>query len=86
MRAAGCWKTNSPCSGRPSPGGCAATLSRGERVRIASPVPVLHFARHQNSGASPRARLYTVASLVAAVASLALGLLYVFGKGDIMPG
>jgi ABC-type nickel/cobalt efflux system permease component RcnA len=38
------------------------------------------------TGAGSRARLYTVASLVAAAASLALGLLYVFGKGDIMPG
>jgi cytochrome c biogenesis protein CcdA len=38
------------------------------------------------TGASSRARLYTVASLVAAAASLALGLLYVFGKGDVMPG
>ena len=38
------------------------------------------------TGAGPRARLYTVASLVAAAASLALGLLYVFGRGDIMPG
>jgi cytochrome c biogenesis protein CcdA len=38
------------------------------------------------TGASSRARLYTVASLVAAAASLALGLLYVFGKGDFMPG
>jgi hypothetical protein len=38
------------------------------------------------TGAGSRARLYTVASLVAAVASLALGLLYVFGAGDIMPG
>jgi hypothetical protein len=38
------------------------------------------------TGASSRARLYTVASLMAAVASLALGLLYVFGAGDIMPG
>ncbi len=38
------------------------------------------------TGSSSRARLYTVASLVAAVASLALGLLYLFGKGDIMPG
>jgi high-affinity nickel-transport protein len=38
------------------------------------------------TGASSRARLYTVASLAAAAASLALGLLYVFGKGDIMPG
>jgi cytochrome c biogenesis protein CcdA len=37
------------------------------------------------TGASSRARLYTVASLAAAAASLALGLLYVFGKGDIMP-
>jgi cytochrome c biogenesis protein CcdA len=38
------------------------------------------------TGASSRARLYTIVSLVAATASLALGLLYVFGKGDIMPG
>jgi ABC-type nickel/cobalt efflux system permease component RcnA len=38
------------------------------------------------TGAGSRARLYTVASLVAAAASLALGLLYVFGKGDVMPG
>ena len=38
------------------------------------------------TGAGSRARLYTVASLVAAAASLALGLLYVFGRGDIMPG
>ena len=38
------------------------------------------------TGASSRARLYTIVSLVAAVASLALGLLYVFGKGDVMPG
>ncbi len=38
------------------------------------------------TGAGSRARLYTVASLVAAAASLALGVLYVFGRGDIMPG
>jgi cytochrome c biogenesis protein CcdA len=38
------------------------------------------------TGASSRARLYTIVSLVAATASLALGLLYVFGKGDVMPG
>lgn len=38
------------------------------------------------TGAGSRARLYTVASLVAALASLALGVLYLFGKGDIMPG
>ena len=38
------------------------------------------------TGARSRARLYTVVSLVAAAASLALGLLYVFGKGDVMPG
>ena len=38
------------------------------------------------TGAGSRARLYTVASLVAAAASLALGLLYVSGAGDIMPG
>jgi ABC-type nickel/cobalt efflux system permease component RcnA len=38
------------------------------------------------TGAGSRARLYTTASLVAAAASLALGLLYVFGRGDIMPG
>jgi ABC-type nickel/cobalt efflux system permease component RcnA len=38
------------------------------------------------TGANSRAQLYTVASLVAATASLALGLLYVFGRGDVMPG
>jgi high-affinity nickel-transport protein len=38
------------------------------------------------TGASSRSRLYTVVSLVAAAASLALGVLYVFGKGDVMPG
>jgi high-affinity nickel-transport protein len=38
------------------------------------------------TGASSRARLYTAVSLVAAAASVALGLLYVFGKGDVMPG
>ena len=38
------------------------------------------------TGAGSRARLYTAVSLVAAAASLALGLLYVFGKGDVMPG
>jgi high-affinity nickel-transport protein len=38
------------------------------------------------TGASSRARLYTVVSLVAAAASVALGLLYVFGRGDVMPG
>jgi high-affinity nickel-transport protein len=38
------------------------------------------------TGAGSRARLYIVASLVAAAASLALGLLCVFGRGDIMPG
>jgi high-affinity nickel-transport protein len=38
------------------------------------------------TGAGSRARLYTLVSLVAAAASLALGLLYVFGKGDAMPG
>jgi hypothetical protein len=38
------------------------------------------------TGVGSRARLYTVASLVAAAASLALGLLYVFGRGDMMPG
>jgi cytochrome c biogenesis protein CcdA len=38
------------------------------------------------TGAGSRARLYTVASLVAAGASLALGLLYVFGMGDVVPG
>lgn len=38
------------------------------------------------TGAGSRARLYTLVSLVAAAASLALGLLYVFGKGDVMPG
>ena len=34
----------------------------------------------------PRARLYTIASLVAAGASIALGLLYLVGKGDVLPG
>jgi high-affinity nickel-transport protein len=38
------------------------------------------------TGGGSRARLYTIASLVAAAASIALGLLYVFGKGDVMPG
>ena len=38
------------------------------------------------TGARSRARLYTAVSLVAAAASLALGLLSVFGKGDVMPG
>jgi hypothetical protein len=38
------------------------------------------------TGAGSRARVYTAVSLVAAGASLALGLLYVFGKGDVMPG
>ena len=38
------------------------------------------------TGARSRARLYTVVSLVAAAASLALGVLYVFGRGDVMPG
>ena len=38
------------------------------------------------SGAGSHARLYTLVSLVAAAGSIALGLLYVFGKGDVMPG
>jgi high-affinity nickel permease len=38
------------------------------------------------TGAGSRARLYSVASLVAAAASLALGLLYLFGRGDLVPG
>jgi cytochrome c biogenesis protein CcdA len=38
------------------------------------------------TGASSRSRLYVVASLVAAATSVVLGLLYVVGKGDIMPG
>jgi hypothetical protein len=38
------------------------------------------------TGGGSRARLYTIASLVAAPASIALGLLYAFGKGDVMPG
>jgi high-affinity nickel-transport protein len=38
------------------------------------------------AGAGARARLYTAASLLAAAASLALGLLYVVGKGDVLPG
>jgi hypothetical protein len=36
--------------------------------------------------AGSRARLYTFATLLAAGASLALGLLYVFGMGDVIPG
>lgn len=38
------------------------------------------------TGARSRPRLYTTASLLAAVASLALGLLYVAGNGDLLPG
>jgi ABC-type nickel/cobalt efflux system permease component RcnA len=38
------------------------------------------------TGAGSRARLFTLASLLAAGASLALGLLYLFGMGDVMPG
>jgi hypothetical protein len=38
------------------------------------------------TGAGSRARLYATVSLLAAGASLALGLLYVFGMGDVMPG
>jgi ABC-type nickel/cobalt efflux system permease component RcnA len=38
------------------------------------------------TGTRPRAGLCTVASLVAAAASLALGLLYIFGRGDVLPG
>jgi cytochrome c biogenesis protein CcdA len=38
------------------------------------------------TGAGSRARIYTVASVVATAASLVLGLLYVFGKGDLLPG
>jgi hypothetical protein len=38
------------------------------------------------TGAGSRARLYTFASLLAAGASVALGLLYVLGMGDVMPG
>jgi hypothetical protein len=38
------------------------------------------------TGAGSRARLYTLASFLAAGASLVLGLLYVFGRGDVMPG
>jgi high-affinity nickel permease len=38
------------------------------------------------TGAGSRRRLFTVASLVAAAASLALGLLYVAGRGDVLPG
>jgi hypothetical protein len=37
------------------------------------------------TGAGSRTRLYTAASLFAAAASLALGLLYVFGRGDVLP-
>jgi high-affinity nickel-transport protein len=38
------------------------------------------------TGAGSRARVYTAASLLAAAASLVLGLLYVLGKGDVLPG
>jgi len=38
------------------------------------------------TGATSRARLFTFATLVAAAASLALGLLYMFGKSDVLPG
>jgi hypothetical protein len=38
------------------------------------------------TGARKRSRIYVVASLVAAVASLVLGLLYVSGVGDVLPG
>jgi high-affinity nickel-transport protein len=38
------------------------------------------------TGACSRAPLYTLASLLAAGTSLVLGLLYVFGRGDVMPG
>lgn len=38
------------------------------------------------TGAASRARLYTAATLVAAVASLALGVLYLLGRGDVLPG
>jgi hypothetical protein len=38
------------------------------------------------AGAGARGRIYAMASLLAAAASLVLGLLYVFGKGDVLPG
>lgn len=38
------------------------------------------------TGAGSRARLYAAASLLAAAASLALGSLYVVGKGGVLPG
>ena len=38
------------------------------------------------TGAGSRARLYTAASLVAAAGSLAVGLLYIAGMGDVLPG
>jgi hypothetical protein len=38
------------------------------------------------TGAGSRARLCTVASLVAVATSLTLGLLYLLGKGDALPG
>jgi cytochrome c biogenesis protein CcdA len=38
------------------------------------------------TGAGPRARLYAIASLVAAAASLVVGLLYLSGNGDVLPG
>ncbi len=38
------------------------------------------------TGGGSRARLYAVASLLAAAASLVLGVLYVLGRGDVVPG
>jgi cytochrome c biogenesis protein CcdA len=38
------------------------------------------------TGARSRSGLYTTASLLAAAASLTVGLLYVAGKGDLLPG
>ena len=38
------------------------------------------------TGGGSRARLYAVASLLAAAASLVLGVLYVLGRGDVLPG
>jgi hypothetical protein len=38
------------------------------------------------AGGGVRGRLYSAASLLAAAASLALGILYMLGKGDVLPG
>jgi hypothetical protein len=48
---------------------------------LVAAVTTLGFA-----GAGARGHIYAVASLLAAVASVVLGLLYVFGNGDLLPG